>query len=122
MSSILIVDDNAANRELLCALLERAGFEPADAHDGAAALRYLETNTPDAILLDIHMPNMDGFEVLRRIREQPRFARVPIAAVSASVMTGDLERALSSGFNAFLAKPYEVHEIVALVRQLLGKA
>jgi CheY-like chemotaxis protein len=120
MSAVLIADDNAASRELLCEILERAGFKIIEATNGADALAKLESNTVDVVLLDIHMPVLDGFEVLRRIRQNSRFAPLPVAAVSASAMPGDEERAAEVGFDAYLAKPYAPATVIALVRKLIG--
>ena len=121
MSTILVGDDNAANRELLSVILQRAGFTTVEAADGAEVLRQLESNSPVAVLVDIHMPEIDGFEVLRRIRQDPRFAKLPVIAVTASVMTGDEQNALKSGFDAYLAKPYEPKQVVALLRRVLDQ-
>ena len=92
MSRILIAEDNAVNRELLRELLEVRGHEIAEASDGAEALELIERVRPDILLLDIGMPEMDGFTVLRKVRENPQMAALPVLAVTAFAMRGDRER------------------------------
>src|SRR5258708_24901438 len=81
MSKILIAEDNAVNRELLRELLEMRGHTVAEACDGEEALRMIEQTQPDLLLLDIGMPLLDGFGVMRKIRESPQFASLPVVAV-----------------------------------------
>jgi CheY-like chemotaxis protein len=121
MISVLIADDNAANRELLCVVLESAGFTVTEAKDGIDALEKLEVLTFDVALLDIRMPRMDGVELLQNIRRQDRHMSMPVAAVSASAMSPDEEWAKSVGFDAYLTKPYEAPQVLALVRRLVGR-
>lgn len=121
MSTILVADDNTANRELLSAILERAGFDVAEAKDGADALQHVRLQQPDLLLLDIHLPDMDGFEVLRQVRQDSRASTLLVAAVTASAMDGDQEKALGHGFDAYLIKPYDPPEVVTLVRSLLDR-
>jgi CheY-like chemotaxis protein len=120
MKTILVADDDAANRELVCAILDRHGFRVVGVEDGTEALHRAQAETPDLILLDIHMPRLDGYETLKQIRHQPALRTVPTVAVTASAMAGDEERSLTAGFSAYLAKPYEVEDIVGLVVKLLS--
>ncbi len=83
MSKILIAEDNLVNRELLRELLEIRGHTVAEACDGEEALRVIEQTQPDLVLLDIGMPLLDGFGVIRKIRENPRFASMPVVALTA---------------------------------------
>src|SRR5580658_7399377 len=121
MKTILIADDNTANRELICAILERHGFRVLCAADGVEVLQQAQSEPPDLIVLDIHMPRLDGYGTLKRLRQQPPLAAIPTVAVTASAMSGDEERALKAGFSAYLAKPYEVLDVVALVNRVLDK-
>ena len=105
MSKVLIAEDNAVNRELLRELLEARGYTVVEACDGQAALHMIEQTQPDLLLLDIGMPVMDGFGVMRKIRENPRLATLPVLAVTAYAMQGDREKILNSGFNGYLSKP-----------------
>jgi CheY-like chemotaxis protein len=112
---ILVVDDNEALRENLAEALELEGFEPVTAADGEAALRRLEEGSFGAILLDLVMPGMDGRELLRRIREEPR-----LAALRVIVTTGYSGAQARAGVpaDAFLHKPFGVRELLAALRSV----
>ncbi len=105
MIKVLIAEDNAVNRELLRELLELRGYTVLEACDGQEALHMIEQAKPELLLLDIGMPVMDGFAVIRKIRENPRLTRLPVVAVTAYAMRGDRERILNSGFDGYLSKP-----------------
>jgi CheY-like chemotaxis protein len=105
---ILLVEDNEANLLMTQDYLESYGYQVISARDGDEALTMMDENPPDLVLMDIQMPGMDGFEVLRRIRLQPRFASVPIIALTALAMPGDRERCLEAGANEYLSKPVEL--------------
>jgi CheY-like chemotaxis protein len=105
MIKVLIAEDNAVNRELLRELLELRGCTVLEACDGQEALQMIEQIRPELLLLDIGMPVMDGFAVIRKIRENPGLATLPVVAVTAYAMRGDEERILSSGFDGYLSKP-----------------
>jgi len=98
MTKILIAEDNPTNRELFRELLEARGYDVSEACDGPEALQMVEQTQPDLLLLDIGMPVLDGFAVVRAIRENPHLANLPVLAVTAYAMQGDRERILSSGF------------------------
>src|SRR3954453_958731 len=99
MSKILMAEDNAINRELLRELLESRGHTVLEACNGQEALDVLERERPDALLLDIGMPVLDGFAVMRKVRENSSFASMPIVAVTAYAMQGDREKIMNAGFN-----------------------
>jgi CheY-like chemotaxis protein len=105
MIKVLVAEDNGVNRELLRELLELRGYTVLEACDGQEALRIIDETQPELLLLDIGMPVLDGFAVIRRIRENPRLAKLPVVAVTAYAMRGDQERILSSGFDGYLSKP-----------------
>ncbi len=111
---VLVVDDVAANRHLLCDLLERHGFEVDLAHDGAQALERVRAGQPDLVLMDIRMPVMDGLEATARLRAEEATRRLPIVAVSANASPEDRRRCLEGGADAFLAKPVQ-HELLTAV-------
>ena len=121
MTKILIAEDNAVNRELLRELLEMRGYTVVEACDGEQALRMIEQTQPDLLLLDIGMPVLDGFGVMRKIRENPRFASLPVVAVTAYAMQGDQEKILNSGFNGYLSKPVNARALAEEIERLLGK-
>jgi CheY-like chemotaxis protein len=105
MKKILIAEDNAVNRELLRELLEARGFEVVEACNGQEALAKVEETQPDILLLDLGMPVLDGFGTVRKIRENPRWASLPVVAVTAYAMHGDQEKTMEAGFDGYLSKP-----------------
>ena len=121
MSKVLIAEDNAVNRELLRELLEARGYTVVEACDGQAALHMIEQTQPDLLLLDIGMPVMDGFGVMRKIRENPRLATLPVLAVTAYAMQGDREKILNSGFNGYLSKPVNARSLAQELDRLMIK-
>ena len=121
MSKILIAEDNPVNRELLRELLEMRGHTVVEACDGEEALRIIEQTQPDLVLLDIGMPLLDGFGVIRKIRENPRFASMPVVAVTAYAMQGDREKILSSKFDGYLSKPVDARSLVQELDRVLSQ-
>lgn len=113
---ILIVDDNPQNAELLEAYLETLGAQTLVAHDGLEAIAIVGRDKPDLILLDIMMPRMSGFEVCRKIKDDPAMRDTPIIMVTALNELGDVERGVESGADDFLSKPFEKQEFLARVR------
>ena len=121
MTKILIAEDNAVNRELLRELLEIRGYAVEEASDGEEALRMIERAQPDLLLLDIGMPLLDGFGVVRKIRENPRLASLPVVAVTAYAMQGDREKILNSKFDGYLSKPVNARSLAEELDRLLGE-
>jgi len=103
--TVLVAEDNAANRELIREALGVKGHSVTEALDGEEALAKLKDPLPDVLLLDIQMPRMNGYEVIRRIREDRRLQRLKVIALTAFAMRGEREKALSAGFDGYLAKP-----------------
>lgn len=118
-SRVLVVDDNAQNRELLVAYLESIPVKAETAEDGVVALEKISASTPDLILLDIMMPRMSGFEVCRRLKSDPGTRDIPVIMVTALNELGDIERGVDSGTDDFLAKPINRLELVTRVKSLL---
>ena len=116
---ILIVDDDADTVTLVKLVLEREGFKVIEAHSGAEALRVLYANHPDAVLLDVMMPDMDGFEACQRIRQ---IANLPILMLTAKTMEEDAVRGLAVGADDYIRKPFHPHELVARLRAALRRA
>ncbi|QDZ27829.1 ATP-binding protein [Noviherbaspirillum sp. UKPF54] len=112
---VLIVDDNHDAAESLAMLLEHFGAEPRVAHDGPAALQALETDCPEAVLLDIGMPGMNGYDVARRIRQQPRFDGLLLIALSGWGGEEDRRRSKDCGFDHHLVKPVDINALRALL-------
>ncbi len=121
MIKILIAEDNAVNRELLRELLEMRGYVVEEACDGEEALRMIEQSPPDLLLLDIGMPVLDGFAVVRQIRENPRLAPLPVVAVTAYAMQGDREKILNAKFDGYLSKPVNSRCLADELDRLLNR-
>src|SRR5260370_15065651 len=120
MKTVLIAEDNPTNRELLRELLEIRGYGVAEACAGKEARAMVEQAPPDLLLLDIGMPLMDGFAVVRKLRENPRFTSLPVVAVTAYAMQGDREKIMNSGFDGYLSKPINSGPLVQELARLLA--
>jgi CheY-like chemotaxis protein len=117
---VLLVEDNAANLELVRYLLESHGFACEAAVDGASALRAAQARRPDLVLCDLQLPDVDGFEVLRGLRAMPALQGLRVIAVTAYAMVGDRERILGAGFDGYIAKPLDPARFVGQVSGFLG--
>jgi len=122
MITILIADDDAASLELLRDALAVLGYRIVESSDGTDALLKVQSETPDVVLLDIRMPGLDGFELLRAIRALDPPVPCAVLAVTAFVMDGDRERMLASGFDGYIAKPVSISHVREQVRQILNSA
>src|SRR5262245_51781571 len=120
MSKVLIVDDNRASRDLVRAILKGSPYEIVEASHGQEALEKIRKEKPDLVLLDIDMPLLDGFAVVRHIREDACLADLPVLAVTAFAMEGDREKALATGFTDYVTKPVQARMLRKQVRELLG--
>jgi two-component system cell cycle response regulator len=116
---VLVVDDNFYNVKLLEARLLVEKYEVATAFGGEEALAKLGQCDPDIVLLDVMMPGMDGFEVCRRIRQDPRTARLPVIMVTALDKPSDRDEGLAAGADDFMVKPVEVETLFPVMRRLL---
>jgi len=121
MTKVLIAEDNAVNRELLRELLEIRGYTVFEACDGQEALQMIEQTQPDLVLLDIGMPVLDGFAVVRKIRENPHLANLPAVAVTAYAMQDDREKILNSKFDGYLSKPINSRSLIEELDRLLSQ-
>jgi two-component system cell cycle response regulator DivK len=117
--SILVIEDNEANRYLAEFLLRKNGFEVTGAQSGREAIDIAAKQSFDLVLLDIQMPGMDGYEVLRELRRLSAFKETPVLALTAFAMSGDREKALAAGFDGYLEKPIDVATLVAEVKRRL---
>ncbi len=122
--TILYVEDNSDNRSLVRRVLEAEGYQLMEAPNAAAALKLLEQGEPDLILMDINMPDMDGYTLTAKIRAMPAHTRVPIVAVTANVMRGDREKSLEAGCDGYIQKPIDIdnlpHQIERFMRNTNG--
>jgi CheY-like chemotaxis protein len=119
MSKILVAEDNLPNRELIREILETCGHEVVEAEDGQQALDRVKQTKPDLVLLDIQMPVLDGYAVLRELRHTPCFADLKILALTAYAMQGDREKALQSGFDGYLTKPIDIKGLTEELQKFL---
>ncbi len=116
---VLVVDDNQPNRELLEVYLEDVDCRAIPARDGLEALKIIAKNPPDLVLLDVMMPKMSGFEVCKKIKNDPKTSDIPVIMVTALNEFGDIERGLDCGTDDFLSKPVNKLELLARVRTML---
>jgi two-component system, chemotaxis family, CheB/CheR fusion protein len=114
---VVVVEDNADSREVLCALLTHAGFECKSSDNGAAGLLLIEEFSPVAAIVDIGLPELDGLEVARRIRQNPKHAEIYLIALTGYGQRGDRQTALNAGFDEHLVKPVDF----AALQKLLGR-
>jgi PAS domain S-box-containing protein len=119
---LLLVEDNDINREVAQEYLGGEGVEVLVAENGKEALAVLEREAVDGVLMDCQMPVMDGYEATRKLREQERFADLPVIAMTAEVMAGDRERALEAGMNEHVGKPIDFDELSAVLRRWISPA
>ncbi|MCX8043004.1 MAG: response regulator [Desulfobacterota bacterium] len=120
MATILIIEDNEKNLYLATFLLEKHGFFVVAARDGRSGIELAEKTTPDLILLDIQLPEMDGYTVARALKSSPNLAQVPIVAVTSYAMAGDRERILAAGCNGYIEKPINPETFVAEIMRYMG--
>jgi two-component system cell cycle response regulator DivK len=116
---ILVVEDQADNRQILRDLLTSAGYDLVEAEDGEQALTAIARRRPDLILMDIQLPVMDGYEATRRIRSNPDLKSIPIIAVTSYALAGDEAKAFAVGCNAYVTKPFSPRQLLAKVKEFL---
>jgi CheY-like chemotaxis protein len=121
MKKIVIAEDSAAGRELLHELIESWGYEVIEAADGREALEKIVETGPDLVLCDIQMPEQDGYAVIQSLRQNPRFTKLPVIALTAFAMRGDKEKTLAAGFDGHQSKPVEFESLKAEIERLLVK-
>ncbi|TBV11172.1 response regulator [Stutzerimonas kirkiae] len=118
---VLVVDDSATVRKVTCRLLERSGMRVSVAHDGDDAIEQLQADRPDIMLLDIEMPNMGGFDVLTRIRQDEHLRDLPVVVITASSDVRHREQALGLGVDEYLGKPYQEEQLLGAIGRLTGR-
>lgn len=120
---ILVVEDNDMNMQLVEFLLEEGGYDIVKATSGEEALEITRREldpAPDLILMDIHLPGMDGLSVVRAMKEEQRTSRVPILALTAHAMRGDKDRFLEAGCDGYISKPIDVKTFIRSIEQYLA--
>jgi CheY-like chemotaxis protein len=121
VKKILVAEDKAGSRELIRTVLEDCGYEVVEARDGREAVDQAERSVPDLVLLDLHMPILDGYAALKHLRLDARFATIPFVALTANAMHGERERALAAGFNVYLTKPVDLVVLRTKLADLLDR-
>lgn len=118
-ATILYVEDNPDNRMLVRRILVSQDYSLLEAIDGSDALNVLKNERPDLILMDINMPDMDGYTLTAKIKAMPGFERVPILAITANVMRGDKEKTLEAGCDGYIQKPLDIDQLIREVERFL---
>jgi two-component system, cell cycle response regulator DivK len=119
--TILYVEDNPDNRLLVKRILLAEDYSLLEAIDGKDALNVLKTAHPDLILMDINMPDMDGYTLTSKIKSLPGFERIPILALTANVMRGDKEKTLEAGCDGYIQKPLDIDQLTREIEKFLSR-
>jgi len=119
---ILLIEDNEMNRDMLSRRLAKRGFEVLLATDGREGIRMASTEAPDLILMDMSLPEIDGWEVTRTLKAEPGTAAIPIIALTAHAMVHDRERALDAGCDDYDSKPVDLPRLLGKIEGLLTRA
>lgn len=120
-TTILYVEDNRDNRMLVRRVLAAAGYNMIEAANAAEALKILETSKPDLILMDINMPDKDGYTLTTEIREIPGLSNIPIIAITANVMRGDREKSFEAGCDGYIQKPIDIDLLTQQIQAFLRR-
>jgi CheY-like chemotaxis protein len=122
LKTVLVVEDNDMNMQLVEYLLEEGGYSIVKATSGedALALTRSETSRPDLILMDIHLPGMDGLSVVREMKSDARTQKIPVLALTAHAMRGDKDRFLEAGCDGYISKPIDVKTFLAAIQRYVG--
>jgi two-component system cell cycle response regulator DivK len=116
---ILVVEDQQDNRRIMRDLLTSAGYEVIEALTGEEGVTSAETHRPELILMDIQLPDFDGYEATRRIKANPDLQKIPIIAVTSYALSGDDVKAFEAGCNAYVTKPFSPRKLLAQIREYL---
>jgi two-component system cell cycle response regulator DivK len=122
MSLVLIVEDNIDNYELVRFLLERTGHDTRWARSGREGIAMAKEDQPDLILMDLSLPEMDGWTATERIKSDPQTKHIPIAALTAHTLPGDRKRALDAGCDGYLSKPMNIASFNEMVANLIARS
>ena len=122
MKKILLVEDNEMNRDMLSRRLIRRGFEVAIAVDGRQGVEMATTEMPDVILMDMSLPEIDGWEATRMIRGNPQTSAIPVMGLTAHAMAGDREKCLAAGCDEYGSKPVDFADLIEKIQRLTGES
>ncbi|RMF44495.1 MAG: response regulator [Anaerolineae bacterium] len=117
--TILLVEDNPLNRDMLVRRLQRRGFRTLEAEDGLQGLEMTRLHHPDLVLLDISIPEMDGYEVARQLKADPETAAIPIIALTAHALAEDRDKALAAGCDEYATKPVNFKALMEIIKHFL---
>ncbi len=117
--TILYIEDNPENRLLVRRVLEVEGYRVIEADSGKTGLQKAETMAPDLVLMDINLPEIDGYELTHRLKQMPDLADVPVVAMTANVMKGDREKTLAAGCDGYIQKPIDVDQLPLQIARFL---
>ncbi len=120
--TILYVEDNPDNRNLIRRVLEADGYSVIDAINASQAIEKLEKNRVDLILMDINMPDMDGYTLTTKIKGIQIFSKIPIVAVTANVMRGDREKSLEAGCDGYIQKPIDIDTLTQQIERFMTRS
>jgi len=118
---ILVIEDQEDNRAILRDLLTKAGYQYLEATTGEEGVAAAERERPDLILMDIQLPEIDGYEATRRIKANPALKSIPIVAVTSYALSGDEAKAKAAGCDGYVAKPFSPRAMLAKVREYIGE-
>jgi two-component system, cell cycle response regulator DivK len=119
-ATILCIEDSPDNRMLARRVLEAEGYRFIEARNASTALELIAAQTPDLILMDINMPDIDGYTLTSRLRSMPQLKKTPILALTANVMKGDRERCLEAGCDGYIQKPVDVDKLPTQISRFLA--
>ncbi len=121
MKTVLVIEDNDDNMELITFILEKNGYKVLKAETGQQGFDMALERRPDFIILDIQLPDMDGLEVLRKIRNSEIDSSIPVIAMTSYAMVGDREKMMAAGCNGHIEKPIDSEKVVSQIRHILGE-
>ena len=119
---IIIVEDETDTAEMFAEMMRLSGYHVLKSYGGAPAIALISHEIPDAVVLDVMMPDLSGLEVLRHLRQDPRLEKIPVIAVSAKSLPSDIKNGLDAGANKYLTKPVAFQDLNAAVREVINAA
>ena len=121
MERLLLVEDNEMNRDMLTRRLERKGYEITTAVDGAEGVQKAKSENPDLILMDLSLPNIDGWEATRMLKASQETKHIPVIVLTSHAMAGDRERCLEAGCDEYDTKPVDFYRLISKIELLLSR-
>jgi CheY-like chemotaxis protein len=119
---VLVIEDNELNRKLVFAILQMGGYEPLAAEDAETGIEKARKQRPDIILMDIHLPGMDGLTATRLLKDDPDLKKIPVVALTACAMSEDEQKALDAGCSGYIEKPINTRAFLDKLASFLGQA